>query len=182
MARKETVTKKMIQDNAFLMLQEEGIEAVTARKLATRIGCSTQPIFRLYENMSQLNNELFEMSMNYFEEYCSKCTGNHEQPFINLGLSYIQFASEEPNLFKILFLSKERMGKQLYELLNGKTEAVRKELMKAAQSGCKDPGQMFMKMWNFIHGAACMTITGDYDLNAEETAALLNDTYRALNQ
>ena len=51
MARKESITKQMIIDGAFELLKKEGVEAVTARKLAAHIGCSTQPIFRVYENM-----------------------------------------------------------------------------------------------------------------------------------
>ena len=36
-----------------------------------------------------------------------------------------------------------------------------------------------MKMWIFIHGAACMTLTGDYDLSEEETIQMLKDSYQA---
>ena len=32
---------------------------------------------------------------------------------------------------------------------------------------------LFMKMWIFIHGCACMVLTGDYDLTKEETLDLL---------
>ncbi len=54
MSRKASVTESMILDSAFALMQEEGFEQVTARKLAVKTGCSTQPIFRLYENMDQL--------------------------------------------------------------------------------------------------------------------------------
>lgn len=45
MARKVTVTRRDITEAAFALLQEEGISQVTARKLAAKAGCSTQPIF-----------------------------------------------------------------------------------------------------------------------------------------
>ena len=35
-----------------------------------------------------------------------------------------------------------------------------------------------MKMWIFIHGSACMSITGDYDLDMEETKQLLRTVYK----
>ena len=53
------------------------------------------------------------------------------------------------------------------------------EIQKARVDGCKNPEQMFMKMWIFIHGVACMTITGDYDLDTQETITLLEESYRA---
>jgi hypothetical protein len=36
-----------------------------------------------------------------------------------------------------------------------------------------------MRMWIFIHGAASMTLTGDYDLTEEQTMQLLEENYHA---
>ena len=69
MARKESVTKNDILEAAFSILQEEGIEQVTARKLAARANCSTQPIFRIYKNINELIEELFFKSCGFFQDY-----------------------------------------------------------------------------------------------------------------
>ena len=66
MARKITITKDYIVNTAFQMVKQEGIENVTARKLAARANCSTQPIFRSYENMEDLYQELFRMANSFF--------------------------------------------------------------------------------------------------------------------
>ena len=42
------VSKEHIKSEAFQMTKESGFEAVSARKLAERLNCSTQPIFRVY--------------------------------------------------------------------------------------------------------------------------------------
>ena len=34
-----------------------------------------------------------------------------------------------------------------------------------------------MRMWIFIHGAACMSLTDDYDLPESETEKLLEEFY-----
>ena len=60
MARKEQITKEKILETAFDLAREEGIDSVTARKLATRIGCSTQPIFRVYSNMNELYTDIYQ--------------------------------------------------------------------------------------------------------------------------
>ncbi|MBR6452039.1 MAG: TetR family transcriptional regulator, partial [Lachnospiraceae bacterium] len=60
MARKEQITKQIILDGAFRLLREQGISMVTARKLASFIGCSTEPFFRVYMNMEELVGDLFE--------------------------------------------------------------------------------------------------------------------------
>lgn len=67
----------------------------------------------------------------------------------------------------------------MYELLNGEEGNVVYEINLAKAAGCPDPGSLFMKMWIFIHGAACMTLTGDYDLSDVQTLELLSDSYES---
>ena len=54
MARKESITKDQLLEVAFELVKDEGIENLTARKLASKAGCSTQPIFRIYKNREGL--------------------------------------------------------------------------------------------------------------------------------
>ena len=179
MARKESISAGEIINAAFTLTREEGLEQVTARHLAAQIGCSTQPIFRVYKSMEDLYNEIYEQVSEYFSMYYEEYEISENTPFVNLGMVYISFAQKEPNLFKTLFLSPKRNNKSLYELLNADKGAVKKEIANAGADGVKNPGQMFMKMWIFIHGAACMAITGDYDLTTEETRSLLKESYES---
>lgn len=179
MARKETITKEAILKAAFEMTSEEGFEHVTARTLAARAGCSTQPIFRVYHNMEELGRELFARVMEYFNTYYGNFPKNNDTPFVNLGLAYISFAQKNPKLFRLLFDSENRNGNSLYDILNGTDGAIVKEINSAKQNGCGNPGEMFMKMWIFIHGAACMSLTGDYDLSEDETVSLLEEAYKS---
>ncbi|MDD3367987.1 MAG: WHG domain-containing protein [Lachnospiraceae bacterium] len=181
MPRKESITRQAIFDAAFAMLREEGIENVTARKLAAKIGCSTQPIFRVYKNMDELQAAAYEQAAVFLATYCNEYGEKAKEPFVNLGMAYISFAAAEKNLFRLLFLSKQTYAKSMYELLNGERGAVSNELQKATVLGCKDPGELFTKMWIFIHGAASMTLTGDYDLGEEETCKLLIKSYQAFS-
>ncbi|MBO4338024.1 MAG: TetR/AcrR family transcriptional regulator [Lachnospiraceae bacterium] len=181
MARTISITQDMIKNAAFELAREEGLEAVTARRLATKAGCSTQPIFRVYNKMEELHKEVFEMAIHYFSEFYEngKQKGAvSDKPFVQFGMLYIEFAAKEPQLFIMLFLSKDRYGRSLYELLNGSTGAFVREMNRARSMGVSDPGNLFMKMWIFIHGAACMSLTGDYDLPSDETVRLLIDTYQ----
>ncbi len=178
MARKETVTKQMILDAAFEMADMNGYREVTARKLASHIGCSTQPIFRVYTNMEELQEDYIGKTVDFFEEFYKNYPRNYEEPFVNLGMAYISFAGKYKNLFELLFLNKNKNRRSLYEIINGREGNVTKEIRKAAREGCNDAENLFMRMWIFIHGAACMTITGDYDLSQEATARMLIETYK----
>lgn len=155
------------------------MEEVTARKLAGAVGCSTQPIFRVYQNMEEVQTEVLEQAIGFFDDFFDNYPKSQTVPFANLGLAYISFAQKEKNLFRMMFLGEGRKGKSLYELLNGKRGNVLKEINKAKAEGCEDPQRLFMKMWIFIHGTACMVTTGDYDLGITETVGLLVNAYRA---
>ena len=69
MARKEQISKQMILEGAFELVRQQGIEMLTARKLAAHIGCSTQPIFRVYSNMEELEKEVFVKAKTFYENY-----------------------------------------------------------------------------------------------------------------
>ena len=182
MARKETITMQDILDTAFLMTREEGFENVTARRVAAKAGCSTQPIFRVYKNMEELWQAVYDRAVDYFQEYISRREQTNPVPFVDLGLSYISFAVEETHLFYLLFASgakKTGKKKEMYEIMNGSAGNVVREISRAVEMGCKGAESLFIKMWLFIHGAACMSLIGEFDLSGEEAAKLLAEAYYA---
>lgn len=179
MARKETITIQMILDTAFAMTREEGFANVTARRVAAKAGCSTQPIFRVYKNMDELWDAVYDKAAGFFQDYYSLYPRMGKAPFANLGMAYIAFAREERHLFELLFVNGDARRRGMYELLNGPAGNVVYEVNLARAAGCQDPGDLFMKMWIFIHGAACMMLTGDYDLSDIQTMELLERSYEA---
>lgn len=180
MARKETVTKEMLQKGAFSLAREKGFAMVTARKLAEKIGCSTQPIFRIYSNMSELEIELFDQTADYFSNYYLQYPHKSETPFLDLGMAYIKFARDEKFLFEILFLNENKKGISTYDLVNGKDHGfIRAELKKISDINQIEAGMLFSKMWIFIYGMACMALSNDFDLTENETKEMLIETYQA---
>ena len=184
MARKEMITIDKILDTAFAMTREEGFANVTARRVAAKAGCSTQPIFRVYKNMEELWDAVYERAAAYFLDYYSLYPRTGKTPFANLGMAYIAFATgrETPVRASVCIRMTRAASirrKSMYEILNGDAGNVVYEINLARVAGCPDPGDLFMKMWIFIHGAACMSLTGDYDLTDLQTMQLLEHSYYA---
>lgn len=174
MARKESVTRKIISDGAFELLREQGMNMLTARKLASYIGCSTQPIFRVYSSMDELVSEMFTKAFSFYEEYCVNFEKSSPVPFVDLALCYIHFADEEPNLFKLLFMQKHDDDVTMYNLLNGRESGfVIKELRRIPNLDMNNAEEIFMKVFVFMHGMACMVTNGELDLSAGETEEML---------
>ena len=120
MARKETITIDMILDTAFEMTREEGFANVTARKVAAKAGCSTQPIFRVYKNMDELLKAVYDKAAAFFQDFYSLYPRMGKTPFANMGMAYIAFAKKERHLFELLFVTSSPYKRSTYELLNVK--------------------------------------------------------------
>ncbi len=182
MSRKATITQKEIVNAAFKITKKEGFEQITSRKLAAAAGCSTQPIFRIYENMDGLKKDVYEKAATYYEDYYNDFVKSHDVPFVDLGLAYIGFAQKYPHLFRLLFISEQGSDtKSMYDLVNGTNENVVKEIGKAQANGVANAQQLFMQMWIFIHGAGCMAVTGDYDLDEAASVNMLESAYKAFS-
>ena len=180
MSRKATITQKEIVNAAFKITKKEGFEQITSRKLAAAAGCSTQPIFRIYENMDGLKKDVYDKAAAYYEDYYNDFVKSHDVPFVDLGLAYIGFAQKYPHLFRLLFISEQGPDtKSMYDLVNGAGENVVKEISKAHANGVVNAQQLFMQMWIFIHGAGCMAVTGDYDLDEETSVQMLESSFNA---
>jgi AcrR family transcriptional regulator len=183
MSRKATITQKEIVNAAFKITRKEGFEQITSRKLAAAAGCSTQPIFRIYENMDALKKDVYDKAAVYYEDYYNDFSKSHDVPFVDLGLAYIGFAQKYPHLFRLLFISEQGPeSKSMYDLVNGKNENVVKEINKAVAAGAGNAQDLFMKMWIFIHGAGCMAVTGDYDLDEAASVGMLESAYKSFSK
>lgn len=177
------ITEEMLLYAAFSLAREEGIRNVTARKLAKKAGCSTQPIFRIYKNMDELSYAVFQHTAVYFSDFYSNYTKGYETPFTNLAIAYISFARQEPNLFRMLFLEALPEGMSTYDLVNGGEKGyVRMEINKMKGLSAGQAGALFSKIWVFIHGMACMALTGDFDLTKDESVQMIESTYRSFRR
>ncbi|MCR5094516.1 MAG: TetR/AcrR family transcriptional regulator [Lachnospiraceae bacterium] len=182
MPRKATITQKEIVGAAFKLTRKEGFEAITSRKLAAAAGCSTQPIFRIYEGMADLKKDVYERAVVFYEEFYAEADKSHDVPFVDLGLCYINFAQKNPHLFRLLFLSeRSEDSKSMYDLVNSDEGHIAGEIARASAMGASNVQHLFMQMWIFIHGAACMAVSGDYDLADEDTISLLTAAYHSFS-
>ena len=181
MARKESITKEILLQAACELLKEEGEENMTVRKIAAKANCSTQPIFRVFKGMDDLNETVFMIMAEEFQESAQKAKEYSKLPFVNLGMAYIECAMRSPNIFKYLFLPRKKPPMGMYDILNGKEQRVAMEIRRAKELGAADAGGLFSRLWIFIHGSACMSITGDFDLSMEQTVQMLESAYLAFS-
>ena len=106
MPPKPKITKDMILTTVLNITRETGFEAVNARSIAGKLQCSTRPIFTCYENMEELKAEFLDFAFEYYNRYVEKYKKSEQVvSYLLFPLSYIEFAKEETNLFRLLFIS-----------------------------------------------------------------------------
>jgi AcrR family transcriptional regulator len=103
MARKTAFSRAQVVETAFTLLRDEGPEALTARKVAERMGGSTHPIYRIFSSKNELEEAVIEHARIYAVEKILDYRETDE-PFLGIGMGYLAFAREEPQLFRVLFI------------------------------------------------------------------------------
>lgn len=176
------VSKEKILSTAFEMTRESGFESVTARKLAERLECSTQPIFRVYENMEALKRELFFMGADMFSEYMQgKKRKKNEPAYLTLGMAYIEMAKEETNLFKLIAAIEDFGDEDVKEfLLRGDVSEYLDALPETESLSVKEKRELFMAVWYITHGIATLVVSNRSGLSDEEIRGLITKTYTGL--
>ena len=112
MPKKPTTTKEAVTEGAFMLIREQGHEALTARNLASFLGCSTQPIMYQFPNLDTLKDLVYQKADAFHSAYI--LAGGD---LLEIGLRYVRFAEEEPLLFKFLFQSGRFSGLSLEDLI-----------------------------------------------------------------
>ena len=101
MARKVEYEKDYIINKSIDFLKEKGIDKLSSRELTKYIGCSTQPIFRIYNNMDIYKKDLkSKLTKNY-----NNFTKQYNNDFLYINYAYAMYAKKENSLFKALFIS-----------------------------------------------------------------------------
>ena len=109
MPPKVNFSREEMLNEAFEIVRQEGLQALSARRIAKNLNSSTQPIYREFESMKQLEAEIIARARDYAVAYFLRNEVG-EEPFLSIGLRYVSFALEENALFQLLYMSKREEG------------------------------------------------------------------------
>jgi AcrR family transcriptional regulator len=100
------ISREQIVNVGIEIVRSRGWSALTARKLTTSLGFSTQPIYRIFRDMKELKDDVFSAICTIYTQE-SRTNRSPENVVLNLGREAISFAQKEPNLFRTLFLNED---------------------------------------------------------------------------
>lgn len=179
MPPKVMFTKQQIINAALQTVRENGQNGLTARALAARLNCSVKPIFGLFKNMEELKKEVIVAANELYYNYIEKAVKNQKYPpYKSTGMAYIEFASNEKELFKLLFM-RDR-SKELSIIDDDRINSVLK-LLKDKTGFDDETAKIFhLEMWVFVHGIATMVATGFLEWDTQFVSRSLTDCYNGL--
>ena len=152
MPRRPSTTKEEMVEAAFRLVRREGLSALTARRLAGELGCSTQPIMYRFPDLEELRQLVYQKADEYHTAYLIRAEG-----LLGIGLRYVQFAADETNLFHLLFQSGHFDGANVADMVaapeaGGLVQAASKELGLSREHALS----VFEALFVAVHGYASL--------------------------
>lgn len=175
----KTSTENIIK-TAFELVREQGFNALNARNLASRLGCSVQPLFRAFENMEELKKAVLDKAKEYYCDYL-RDSMNLEDGLVGLEMAYIRFAKEEKYLFQWLHMSDRYafkatgdfssfgINKEIVEMM-GQMTGLSFEASKRLYEGC----------FFTAHGMATMLATNHCELSEDNIREIMDSVFNGL--
>jgi AcrR family transcriptional regulator len=178
MPPKREVTRQRVLEVALCIVEEQGIEAVTARSVALRLHCSTQPIYSLFENMEELVSAAYDLALGKAIAIITGYQDDRYIPELRLAIGYYFLARQHRVLFRSVYQSD-------YSHRHCRTHFVGEEMLtlhlprsQRMQRLDAEGLRRAIKMVSiFINGLGAMLNAGTLDIPLEEAACLTTEMY-----
>ncbi len=173
MAPKNKFTKEEMVDAALRVVRTKGISGLTAKTMADELDTSTQPIFTAFGSMDKVKQEVYAAAVRVYDAYTN--TGLKEKiPFLGVGMQYVRFAREEPELYRFLLLTQTQ--DQEYSAMKSMRhlqELVRPTLMNIYRITAEEADVYFRDLWFVVHSLSTLIVTGDCPYSDPEIGQIL---------
>ena len=182
-----TTRKIAIATAARRLLDKEGAEAVTMRRVADAVGITAMAIYRHFPDRAEMLNAVADQG---FEELATKLAGMRfpgdiEERLTKMGNIYLDHALKNPRLFELMFL-KPREGARKYprDFKAGRSPTanlmidVLKEGMESGYFLEDDPWEITFEMGALSHGLIMLYLGGRMNMSAAGFRALYQRSFR----
>lgn len=174
------LSKDRIVKVAVKMVNENGWNSINARSLATSLGVSTKPLYRIYANMDEVKKDIYEEIAKQYDEFLTSRIDS-KKALLTLCIAYVEFALQYKNLFVSLFLSNNLKWKSIENVLDEKwNQSTIVNLVNKHGFSFDDAKNLFMNMWLYANGLATLIATNDITMNEQEVLIRLVKYYKIL--
>ena len=175
MARTIKFSKDYILEKSVEFIKEKGYSNLTARELAKYIGCSTQPIFKNYNNFDMYKEDLKNYLRKDYESFIHKYV-DKEDYLYTISYAYALYAKKEPNIFFSMFMADLAGSRTVNEVLNTERnmETI-KAMVTQYNISLKEAERVYRDVRFYTHGIATQLCVKSIKLTEEELKELINN-------
>ena len=175
------ISKDMILEAAFEIVRKDGIEKLSNRELANKLKCSIRPIYYQFQNVEEMQKELYKKIEKYFYKFLMDYIVDDIPKYKQIGINYIKFAKKEKKLFQTLFMSEIGLTPNAFISKAGEDyEEIAKMIKISTNLNDDDIKDFHTKMWIFCHGIASLVANNTIHLENEQIEQLLSYEFQAL--
>ena len=154
MPPKTRITKDMIIQAAVEVARQSGHENINARTVSEQLHCSTQPVMYHFSTIDAMKRAAYAQVDHLHSEFLMTIPPEQD-PILGIGLNYIRFAVEEPQLFRFLFQSGYAEENNLLEMVDSEGLApVLAAMQEGAGLSMEKSRDVFITVALFAHGYA----------------------------
>ena len=179
MANTTKITKDMILDTAFSIARREGLNSISNRRIAKELNSSIRPIYYQFKNTEELKLELGKKIDTYFYDYLLNNKLGNMPLYKQIGINYIRFSRDEKKLFKILFMSDNKLLPSDF-ILDTDYMKIKDIIRISTNLSDKDIKSFHLKMWLFTHGIATLSANDTILFTDKQISDLLSYEFQAL--
>lgn len=184
MPPKAKFTKDEIIEAALSIVRTDGFEALTARALGTKLGSSARPIFTVFQNMDEVQQEVVVAAKQLYTEYITNALCQTEIPaFKGVGMQYICFAINESKLFQMLFMSERAQKPTVMNVLpviDDNYSQILSSIQTCYSLNQLDSEWLYRHLWIYSHGIATLCATNMCSFTAQEIDNMLTEVFIAM--
>ncbi len=159
--------QQQAHEQAMTIVREHGDSAISLRALAKQLGVSAPALYRHYADRESLLAELAISGFQWLRQRLLKVDQrDSRQALIGIGLAYVAFAQDEPNLYRLMFGGRvlplgvhprlDAAGKGAFQVLEDTIANGRQRgYLKAAPLDL-----MTATAWSLVHGLSQLSIDG----------------------
>lgn len=159
-------TEAAILEAARDILAEEGLEALSMRAVAARVGLSATALYNYVENKQALVDRVVARGFRRFESDMWRAVEGFPSGGFDrlraLGAAYLRFARENQQYFKIMFTIQPEDRREIEALPGeGGRRILREAVADAIASGAiraADPDLVALYLWSSVHGVATLSL------------------------
>ncbi len=172
------LSKEHIVKVAVKMVNDDGWDSVNARSLAKKLGVSTKPLYRIYNNMDEIKEDIYKEISRQYDEFITSRVDN-KKALITLCIAYVEFAQEYKNLFISLFLSNNLKWQSFENVLDEKwNQSTIINLVNKHGYSFDEAKSFFMNLWLYANGLATLIATNEIKVDEKEILVRLVKAYK----